>query len=194
MPIQYFLAGALGIGALAFAGKIALRSSKRLKSQFAKGAVSKMKFSESGFEPDMSRMEAARILGVSERAEAEDIKKAHRKLMIRNHPDSGGSTFLSSKINEAKDMLLEGGKKDQLEASTSAVMMTTTATVVVVDWVYVFCTGGDASHLCRLQAPHCLSHTPHSSESHFRFVFVYQLFSSNGDRDDDGRPFEVMPP
>lgn len=37
---------------------------------------------------------------------ADKVKEAHRKVMVANHPDAGGSHYLASKINEAKDMML----------------------------------------------------------------------------------------
>lgn len=57
----------------------------------------------------MSRAEALRILDLAEDASPEQIREAHRRLMLANHPDRGGSTFLAAQINRAKDVLLGGG-------------------------------------------------------------------------------------
>ena len=38
------------------------------------------------------------------------IKEAHKRVMVANHPDAGGSHYVASKINEAKDMLMGKGK------------------------------------------------------------------------------------
>ncbi|WP_420558954.1 DnaJ domain-containing protein [Tepidicaulis sp.] len=55
----------------------------------------------------MSRAEALEVLGLREGASADEIKQAHRKLLGKVHPDREGTTYLASKINEAKDVLLK---------------------------------------------------------------------------------------
>lgn len=65
-------------------------------------------FYDGGFEDKMTKREAALILGIRESATVEKVKEAHRRVLLLNHPDRGGSAFLAAKINEAKDLLLKG--------------------------------------------------------------------------------------
>ncbi len=54
----------------------------------------------------MSREEAFAILGLAEGATPAEIRAAHRRLMQSAHPDRGGSDWLASRVNEARDLLL----------------------------------------------------------------------------------------
>jgi len=55
----------------------------------------------------MSLDEAYKVLGVPFSATRQEIIDAHRKLILKNHPDRGGSSYLAAQINQAKDLLLK---------------------------------------------------------------------------------------
>ncbi|KAH9945187.1 uncharacterized protein BXZ73DRAFT_38132 [Epithele typhae] len=92
----------VGVGAIAaaIAGRTLIRrgiiGGKSAAEQWAKG----------GFKAKMDRKEAIAILGLKDGPQAKNrLKDAHRQIMLANHPDRGGSPYLASKINEAKDLL-----------------------------------------------------------------------------------------
>ena len=65
--------------------------------------------SGAGDESGMSVALAREILGVDADADDKEIREAHRRLMLANHPDHGGSSWLATQINLAKDVLLRPG-------------------------------------------------------------------------------------
>jgi hypothetical protein len=56
---------------------------------------------------DMTRQEALATLGLQEGTTEDEIRAAHRRLILRMHPDAGGSAELAARINRAKDVLLD---------------------------------------------------------------------------------------
>lgn len=98
------LAG-LAVGAAAYAA----RSAVEMMHGWKAAGPRMRQFYKGGFLSEMTKREAAQILGLRESAPEQKVKDAHRKIMIANHPDAGGSSYIAAKVNEAKDILL--GKK-----------------------------------------------------------------------------------
>lgn len=97
----FFLTRSFLISAAGFAALVvlyALLSSAGIKFKNEGGAGSKSK--------EMTRKEALQILGLEENCNRKEILKAHRDLIKKLHPDIGGTSYLTSLVNEAKEILL----------------------------------------------------------------------------------------
>ncbi|MEE2746564.1 MAG: hypothetical protein VX617_06755 [Pseudomonadota bacterium] len=60
-----------------------------------------------GDDEPMTREEALKVLGLKEGVTESDIKEAHRRLMSKIHPDHGGSNYLATLLNKAKEHLID---------------------------------------------------------------------------------------
>ena len=54
----------------------------------------------------MTKDEALSILGLKEGATKKEILKSYHDLMKKNHPDHGGSDWITARLNKAKETLL----------------------------------------------------------------------------------------
>jgi DnaJ-like protein len=54
----------------------------------------------------MTRQEALAVLGLQEGASEEEIRDVYRRLMLKIHPDKGGSAYFAAKLNRARETLL----------------------------------------------------------------------------------------
>jgi DnaJ-class molecular chaperone len=61
-------------------------------------------------------MDYYQILGVNENASQDEIKKAYKKLAMKNHPDRGGDTKKFQEISQAYDTLGDEQKRQQYDA------------------------------------------------------------------------------
>lgn len=114
MASGMILAG-LGLATLGFGARFVLRTMPNLGKKMA-DAVTNMpkldskglansRYYKGGFEPKMTKREAALILNISPNASQQKVRMAYKKMMLTNHPDRGGSPYVSAKLSEAKDLL-----------------------------------------------------------------------------------------
>lgn len=90
---SFVVAGA-ALTAVGLAGRAILRQS------------TKISYYRGGFEPTMTKREASLILSLNTSPSADKVKQAHKRIIVLNHPDKGGSPYIAAKINEAKSKLL----------------------------------------------------------------------------------------
>jgi len=105
----------LGMAAVGLAGRVVSRHAPKAFANMEQamknvqnldsGAWANSKYHKGGFETKMTKREAALILGVRPTATKKTIKENHKRIMLLNHPDRGGSPYMAAKINEAKDFL-----------------------------------------------------------------------------------------
>jgi DnaJ family protein C protein 19 len=98
--------GAQALGGLVFLGPLLWRRWHHRSAGFSQ-------FSSAGTPPppprqssSMTRQEAYEVLGLKPGADEDAIHAAHRRLMRTAHPDAGGSDWLASRVNQARDVLL----------------------------------------------------------------------------------------
>ncbi|NOR81002.1 MAG: DnaJ domain-containing protein [Methyloprofundus sp.] len=110
--LNWILAG-LSI-AVAFISRflpVALRYSPQIQRLWSvyreRGGFTKENHGTKSASAVMTVNDAYKVLGVSASATRQEIIDAHRKLMFKNHPDRGGSSYLAAQINRAKEMLLK---------------------------------------------------------------------------------------
>jgi len=71
----------------------------------------KEKINQNDYKQKMSLRESYELLGIDENASLEDIIKSHKELIRKLHPDKGGSSYLSARVNEARDIILANKEK-----------------------------------------------------------------------------------
>ncbi|XP_076841612.1 dnaJ homolog subfamily C member 15 [Brachyhypopomus gauderio] len=110
------IAVGLGVAAAGLAGRYAFQLWKPLgqvitetAKKFPSTAISS--YYKGGFEQKMTKREAGLVLGISPTSTKMKVREAHRRIMVLNHPDKGGSPYLAAKINEAKDLLDSGPRR-----------------------------------------------------------------------------------
>lgn len=100
----FIISGRYGLAAPAGALALWVMRAYLLARQIKAGTQSARPPAASG---KMSRAEALDILGLEEGASEKQIEEAYKALIVKNHPDQGGTDWLAARLNEARATLLE---------------------------------------------------------------------------------------
>lgn len=97
LPLFAIRLAPFGVVALVLAGGAAARAVRQDKSPLGDEGAPKL--------GAMTEAEALSVLGLSKGADPPAIDAAHKRMIVRAHPDRGGSDYLAAKVNEARDVL-----------------------------------------------------------------------------------------
>ena len=98
--------GGIALGALTLFGPLIWQRWRAAHPAAGQGGASQQQQAPPRQAGNMSREEAYQVLGLPSGASATEIRAAHHRLMRGAHPDSGGSDWLATRINQARDVLL----------------------------------------------------------------------------------------
>ncbi|CAM42374.2 conserved hypothetical protein [Leishmania braziliensis MHOM/BR/75/M2904] len=96
------------------AQRVSASGAQSAPSRFLNSAKQYHKF-ECGFQSPMTEYEAYLLLGFKEseagaifhRPPPEEVKKRYRNMMKVFHSDASGTSYIATKLNEAKDLLIK---------------------------------------------------------------------------------------
>jgi hypothetical protein len=96
--------GGMAVGGLVLFGPLIWQKWQEARNRRPGGSTTQRPPNRRG---TMTRDEAYQVLGLRAGATKAEIRAAHRRLMRSAHPDAGGSDWLASQVNEARDILLQ---------------------------------------------------------------------------------------
>jgi hypothetical protein len=103
---RYEMAIPVGIAAIALLGAFDKLKAHFQGGQAFRGENAQGNTNARGSDAALSEQEAYEILGLQRGAGEAEVVAAHRQLIARTHPDSGGSGYLAARVNAARDRLL----------------------------------------------------------------------------------------